>query len=1652
MPRGMGDTGYRHRLIGLLVVLLGLFARAGGLWATPQEAASPEADDAKPLALILHLSGSETDHKAALGLHLLLAERLHGIPNLRIAPRHEVLDAAEKARITRPLDHLHLRDVPYLCLKTDSQMALLGWFETDGETASLSLRAYDGVSRAYLGGGTRSQPLWKLALLLEQAGELVEAILKRKAAAPAAPDSTLNLPALHALGNAWVVAPESDSGAILAAWRSEQAESPQGPVQQQRAARLAAKTGDADELRAASLAAAQAWIAAARPDLANPLALKALAAAADGAAWTLLRPDVADASLRTKMAEALPPRAADSPDSHPVALARARLARVQDDPEAAIAYYIEASGLTEDHVDTLRETGLLAFERQEIDRAITHLQRAEKLDGVDSATRLALARVYARAQFCDRALALSTALFRSHPRNPPMALHHAEVQQTCQRPQEAIQTLTGVLAYNPEHVQALLRLEELYQAVKNEAKAKETRELIMRIDPEAHRQQEQVVEPGTGESPPPPPAPLRPRRVEVTFPVARDLMKAIPQVKVVGLVDMDRVASGPGERIGRFLLSPTRLDGRLLAEDLVALMRVQGIQVVEDGGLASRITLSAGATPFSPGSFAQAITHYQLDAVALYRLSRSEGGSVQVDFYVYERNASQVLQAQSLVMDQSNLLVFFNPGILTLPLLILLGVAGFVLWRVRQGTGSLEIAISYSSTFEDGYFAVRLSKRELDQAFNVDPLMKQPFAGTRVDTETRIRKFFASRSPLRAMARNKLTRLDKIPPGDYFVYVVGIMVNVDTRVPIGSYETKRQVSIDRDTIKRLDVNLEQNEAYIEIKALRQIIKKRKVMENVEGKMVEVERDITHFEEVGGVMIEINNDPALTKVTITGEAVGYYLPQGSYRILASYEDLGAAHMLHVTDTSPQQIDLRLMPRREVKLPELPVPPSPGASQAIDTRSLPRPGAAPGPAVAPAPAAPAPRPGVAASSKLAPEPIELAEDILEGPAPIMLDNSPVVGDSTQIPIDIDDLFTAQSEVPVSEMMGLGDSPLSDNEKQESIRRARQMQASGRFEEAAELFLRAGQLDEAAEMCQKSGNQALNYKIYGISYLRNGQHREAAEMFKYADEPLLEAEALEGLRLFDEANRKRGSYFEQRGDWSRALKHYQKASAFDRIGELHERMQNHEQAAEAFFRARLFDRAGMSFELAENTKRAAEAYEMDGNFEKAAELFRKLGSNVKVFNLLEKSGRYFEAAEGYKKFGLLDEAIHACQQVPPNSPDYLRAALIMGKIFIEKEEIHLARSVYFKVVSSAEIDPTNIERHYEFAVLIQEQGMIHEAYTLFERLQTVRYNYADVTIRLQHLADQIERERAQHGTAPPPGTVPPFPGFRSSTSGLSSTNFATPTPTARQTPSSNRYVFERELGRGAMGIVYMARDTALDRAVAYKTVSNAIKDNPASLKYFLSEAKSLAALNHQNVVTVYDVGQEESNYYITMEFVDGRSLGEFIREKGRLSLKNVVVIATKICAGLEYAHSRSVIHRDIKPSNIMISNQGDVKIMDFGLAKIMNDAVQDRTIVRGTPLYMAPEQVEGVGVDHRSDIYSFGVTLFEMATGTLPFTKGDIAYHHLHTPPPSPIRYNPSIPEGLEKVILKCLEKKKEARYQRVADIKRELAPLRSVIARS
>jgi predicted Ser/Thr protein kinase len=262
-----------------------------------------------------------------------------------------------------------------------------------------------------------------------------------------------------------------------------------------------------------------------------------------------------------------------------------------------------------------------------------------------------------------------------------------------------------------------------------------------------------------------------------------------------------------------------------------------------------------------------------------------------------------------------------------------------------------------------------------------------------------------------------------------------------------------------------------------------------------------------------------------------------------------------------------------------------------------------------------------------------------------------------------------------------------------------------------------------------------------------------------------------------------------------------------------------------------------------------------------------------------------------------------------------------------------------------------------------------------------------------------------------------------------------------------AQGRYERLGELGRGAMGVVFKAHDRVLERTVAMKVVGDEVRHNPAALEMFLQEAKAMAALNHPNLVTVYDQGVDGGDTFMVMEFIEGRTLANIIEQSGKLAPGPVLEIADQLAAGLAYAHGRRIVHRDIKPANIFVTVDGVVKIGDFGLARAVRQAQITHTKVCGTPLYMAPEQIRGSDVDFRTDLYSVGCTLYELLTGAPPFTEGEVMFHHMYTEPVPPSQREPAVPAEIDQVILDLLRKDKADRVASSEALRARIRPLRS-----
>ena len=529
-----------------------------------------------------------------------------------------------------------------------------------------------------------------------------------------------------------------------------------------------------------------------------------------------------------------------------------------------------------------------------------------------------------------------------------------------------------------------------------------------------------------------------------------------------------------------------------------------------------------------------------------------------------------------------------------------------------------------------------------------------------------------------------------------------------------------------------------------------------------------------------------------------------------------------------------------------------------------------------------------------------------------------------------------------------------------------------ALGDSAKAAELYLGAKQYHKAAEIYRAAGNHHKASLVEAEMHLESHSYSSAAESFEQAEDFLQAAELFERAGLLKRA----GSMFLKAGDFNRANEIFQTTGDLDQ---------------------------------------AAAALERAGQPQAAAQLYGKMGQYEHAAELLGTAGDFYQAGVLWQKLGRLEDTIALLQKVETQSPDYVPASVLLGKLFMDRGMLDAAKERYKKLINRRELGPDNLEPYYNLALIYERGQEYQNALLLYEKIVAENYNFKDVQARLVQVKEALKRARPVEGRA------------------------------AADSGAKNRYRLQRKIGQGGMGVVFLAEDTVLNRTVAYKVLPPSVKDNPRVLENFLQEARAAAAINHPNIVTIYDTGAEADEPYIIMEYVDGLTLKEILEKIPRLANKDILRIGRQICTGLDYAHSKHVIHRDIKPANIMVSREQVVKIMDFGLAKILTGTLQEGTSVKGTPLYMSPEQIRGTAVDHRTDIYSLGCTLYRMATGRPPFIDGDVYYHHLNTAPQPPKTLNPQLPDLVNALILKAMEKDPARRYQRAKEIGTELESL-------
>ena len=360
------------------------------------------------------------------------------------------------------------------------------------------------------------------------------------------------------------------------------------------------------------------------------------------------------------------------------------------------------------------------------------------------------------------------------------------------------------------------------------------------------------------------------------------------------------------------------------------------------------------------------------------------------------------------------------------------------------------------------------------------------------------------------------------------------------------------------------------------------------------------------------------------------------------------------------------------------------------------------------------------------------------------------------------------------------------------------------------------------------------------------------------------------------------------------------------------------------------------------------------------------------------------------------------------------------------------------------------------YALGAQLEQRGRIPQATAVYRHLARFDNTYKDVAARLRRLMDA---ERVKPKAATTANAVVP-PSLSATTPNLRSPQERPASAAVAALPDNERlgrYLLEREIGRGAMGVVYLGRDTAINRMVAIKAIPLAAEFSDAELvearARFFREAETAGRLNHPNIVTIYDVGEERGLAHIAMEYLKGRHLSDYAKSNNLLEPRKVLGIIARTAEALGFAHKQQVVHRDIKPANLMYDPSTDVlKITDFGIARLSGAGSTRTGIVLGTPSFMSPEQLEGRTVTGHSDLFSLGVSLFQLLTGQLPFTADSMTglMQQIAEAPHPPLRaYRPDLPACVESVIDRALAKDPDARYDSGAQMAAALDDCRSRI---
>jgi len=596
------------------------------------------------------------------------------------------------------------------------------------------------------------------------------------------------------------------------------------------------------------------------------------------------------------------------------------------------------------------------------------------------------------------------------------------------------------------------------------------------------------------------------------------------------------------------------------------------------------------------------------------------------------------------------------------------------------------------------------------------------------------------------------------------------------------------------------------------------------------------------------------------------------------------------------------------------------------------------------------------------------------------------------------------------------------------------ARMFRDLGDIEAAANSFIKAGDRPAAAEVYLKAGKRELAAE----TFLAGGDHKEAAKIFLALKQYARAAQILSDSGDKTRAAAAMAANYVQLGDWLKAAKSFVAAG-------------RPRQAAEAFARAGMHELAAQLFEQVGDFLPAAKARLQSGDVEKAAEHFERVGDLKTAIKLFEAAGKWNKVVECFRReknwlalgnimmrLQQTEMAVEFFKRMTPLDDGYLEASMSMASILEHSGDMDGARKKYGEVLGFRGVSPRTAHALFALCTLCERTQTPDYALPFLRQVRESEESTFGKNVKLW--ISRLEQMVISQGQTLAIGIQVANEEDMKNGALDASAGMSLP----QRTSIADRYEITDKIGQGGHGVIYKAQDKFLGRTVVLKFLFRNQVPSEVSRMYFLREAQTTALLNHKNIVTLFDMGQVGENLYIAMEYIKGMDLEERLHREPPLSFSQIMDLVDQLCDALGYAHDKHIIHRDLKPGNVMLTGEnGEIlKLMDFGLAKVLDENPHKTLIICGTPLYMSPEQIVGDFVDHLSDIYSLGVMVFQLFTKQTPFPPANILAHHQFTAPTHPTTIDKRIPLEAGDVILRCLEKKRENRYNDCRTFARDL----------